>query len=199
MDSLTFDEVRMLRKIIAFGSLVLLTACTASSPEPEQVVLSNGTKITKTTVGELPVQKMRWLHIGGQPSQEDLRVAKEQGFEAIVNLRLPGEKDWDERQAVTDLGMEYRQVAFINSDTKEFYKAGFNEMNDVYKNLYGKKVLVHCSSGNRAAAWLTSYLATQNNQNIADALVVGEGMGLSKDALKDKVVEFVNQTALSED
>jgi protein tyrosine phosphatase (PTP) superfamily phosphohydrolase (DUF442 family) len=50
--------------------------------------------------------------VGGQPTDDDLAALKARGITTVVNVRMPGETDVDERAKVEALGMTYVSVPF---------------------------------------------------------------------------------------
>jgi protein tyrosine phosphatase (PTP) superfamily phosphohydrolase (DUF442 family) len=50
--------------------------------------------------------------VAGQPTPEEFAALKERGITTVVNVRLPGETETDERAAVEALGFTYISVPF---------------------------------------------------------------------------------------
>ena len=92
---------------------------------------------------------VKHLYLSAQPDQAALETAIEHGVGVVINLREPDEQDWDENGAVTSLGLTYYNLPIAKSGP------GFDSDNLAQiSRLIGKhrntKILMHCSSGNRA-------------------------------------------------
>ena len=90
--------------------------------------------------------------IGAQPTEEDLRELKEQGFGAVVNLRLPNEDAESlspeaEAQCVRELGMEYLHIPVSGSNFRIEQVDQFSESILALPT----PAFVHCRRGMRAA------------------------------------------------
>ncbi|MBC7998916.1 MAG: tyrosine-protein phosphatase [Leptolyngbya sp.] len=48
-----------------------------------------------------------FLYRGGEPTREGLRKAKEMGVTTVLDLRNPGEMDFDEKELSKELGLKY--------------------------------------------------------------------------------------------
>jgi protein tyrosine phosphatase (PTP) superfamily phosphohydrolase (DUF442 family) len=104
------------------------------------------------------------FYLGGQPSEETLRLLKEQGVKMIINLRSEKEmevfkeKGYNEDSLAADLGMEYKLLPISGSDAynPENLEAFAEMVND-----YPGKVFIHCYGCYRATylllAWMIEY------------------------------------------
>ncbi len=114
--------------------------------------------------------------VGGHPSDEDLRAAKEAGYKTIVNLQLESEPGVaEERAAVEALGMKYVGIPIAGaSGMTEKHAAA---LDDALASNPGP-AMVHCASGNRVGALfaLRSYFV--QGKPPAAALQDGERAGL---------------------
>jgi uncharacterized protein (TIGR01244 family) len=97
--------------------------------------------------------------VGGQPTVDDLRRLREQGFTAVVNLRTAGEADQPlppdgEGFAAKEAGLDYYHVpvAIAELDADQVRR-----VRDAIEASPGP-VYVHCGAGQRACA--ISLLAT---------------------------------------
>lgn len=129
---------------------------------------------------------------GGQPTDDNLKQAKEQGVKVVVNLRSAGEeKDYaTEAKTVADLGMKYVSIP-INGKTGE----GLNEENakKLAEILGGadKPVLVHCASGQRVGALVALKAFYVDKATPEDALKAGKDNGLSMPELEKIVTDQI--------
>ena len=92
----------------------------------------------------------------GQPTEEQLRSAGAEGFDAVVNLATfnPEESLEGEQEIVESLSMSYVHIPVkwnrpIQSDLSRFF--------DALKALDGKKVLIHCIANFRATAFFSLF------------------------------------------
>jgi len=155
------------------------------------------------TVGEVqaPVQwgaaknvrRLRHLWIADQPDAAGFETAKRAGVKVVIDLREPGEREWDEAAAVRSLGLEYYNVPVARK--APFSRDAFGEIEGLLQAHHGEQILVHCSSGNRAAGWLSTHLVDAHHMSLDSALEVGKRAGITTDAIVEKVVIYVGSTA----
>jgi protein tyrosine phosphatase (PTP) superfamily phosphohydrolase (DUF442 family) len=96
------------------------------------------------------------LITGGQPTEEQLREAAEEGFEAVINLAtldrqysLEDEAGW-----VVSLGMDYIHIPVDWENPKE---SDFEAFDQIMKPLMDRKILLHCAANYRATAFYSLY------------------------------------------
>lgn len=93
----------------------------------------------------------------GQPTAEQLQAARDEGYDAIVNLAPHDANNHalpDERAVVTSLNMQYHHIPVEwTNPKKEQFVAFANVMNA----LRGKKTLVHCAANFRVTAFFSLY------------------------------------------
>lgn len=119
----------------------------------------------------------------GQPDAELLDVIAEAGFAAVVDFRGPDEdRGLDEKTAVEERGMRYIAIPVAGTDDISYENARL--LDDALGGIDGP-VLMHCASGNRAAAIL-ALRAKQNGADAEAALQTGLDAGLTRSR---KVVE----------
>jgi len=116
---------------------------------------------------------------GGQPTQEELKTAKAEGFKTIVNLRMPNEMtQWDEPSKVRALGMSYIAIPVGSADDISI------ENSDALIAVLEKKenypVMVHCASGNRVGALFAMHAYHKAKLSSESALKIGREAGLTR-------------------
>lgn len=99
------------------------------------------------------------LAVGGQPTVDDLRELRAQGFVAVVNLRTAGEADQPlspeaEAFAAHEAGLDYRHLPVAIAELGPDH---VHRLREVIAAAAGP-VYVHCGAGQRACA--LSLLAT---------------------------------------
>ena len=144
-------------------------------------------KVQNITLDKMTTKNFKHLYLGAQPSTKDLKKAKEIGIKHIINLRSPKEKGFfNQAKLSKKLGMKYINIPFKPCQPS---KKVFNEIESYLKSHRGEKTLIHCSTGNRAAAWLSSHMHTEHDWDVDQSLALGKEMGLTKDKMKN-IIEF---------
>ena len=113
----------------------------------------------------------------GQPDAAVLDVVAEAGFAAVIDFRgVDEDRGIDEQAEVESRGLRYVSIPVSGADDISFDNAAI--LDQVLSETDGP-VLLHCKSGNRAAA----VLALREKQNGADsevALALGLDAGLTR-------------------
>jgi uncharacterized protein (TIGR01244 family) len=124
----------------------------------------------------------------GQPDSAVLDVIAEAGFGAVIDFRgVDEDRGFDEQAEVESRGLRYVSIPVSGSDDISFDNAAI--LDQVLSETDGP-VLLHCKSGNRAAA----VLALREKQNGADsesALALGLEAGLTRhrDVVEERLAE----------
>ena len=122
-----------------------------------------------------PLQQQGTFYLGGQPTPDDLALAKAQGLKSVISLRTAGEIDWDEGKAVQDAGMTFHGVPFKAPETltDEVFDQALGLLNDEAN----QPTLLHCKSANRVGAiWFAHRVVNEGvdpEQALAEAKTVG--------------------------
>jgi uncharacterized protein (TIGR01244 family) len=149
---------------------------------------------TSASLGAAPnVSRLRNMWFAGQPRAIDLEAAAEEGITTVINLRTSAEMRWDEETAVEALGMTYYHLPVDGN--KPFSRATFDMLDVLMAKYAGQPVLIHCSSSNRAAAWLATYLVREKSMLVDEAMRVARRAGMTKKSLETKVREFLENPA----
>lgn len=135
------------------------------------------------------VHQYKNLYFAGQPNEAALRHFKKLGGAAVVNLREPWETDFDEQAIVEKLGLKYYN--FPVSGRKELSASTMKKIGNAIQQEGEVPVMVHCASGNRAAAWLATHLITVHQDSLDNALKVAKSVGLTSKVLEGKVVRLL--------
>jgi uncharacterized protein (TIGR01244 family) len=133
------------------------------------------------------------ITVADQPTEEDLRGLKAEGYNGVVNLRNDGEPEQplstsEEGERVRALGMEYLHYGVGGAPLSE---AGVGSVSDFLTRhaTASGKVLVHCRKGSRAAALVLLHLAKGRNWGADEALTKGRELGLDLDGGLRTLVE----------
>lgn len=137
------------------------------------------------------VVKVRHIYMSAQPDKQALIDAKDAGVTAVIDLREPDEITWDEQGSVVALeGMTYHSIPMSQSGNS-LDRQALKMITEVVNENKEGAVLIHCSTGNRAAAWLASHLATDHGQDIAEAITLSEKAGLKNEAMTKRVTNYL--------
>ena len=144
----------------------------------------HGGKVPAVTWGTLRVvPASSTIYLAGQTDAKALAAAKQAGVVAVINLRAPSEtkgSSFDEAAVAAKAGLTY-VTAMVDKPTKGSFDAGqFEGVSKAIAKFGSKKVLVYCSSGNRAAAWYASYLVGHQGASPKDAFAKAQTLGLLK-------------------
>ena len=136
------------------------------------------------------VTHLRHLYFSEQPDAEALRVARSKGVTTVIDLREPGESQWNERVAAEEAGIEYLNIP-IKKESDTLDSATLRAISAAVEAQNGQPVLLHCSSGNRASAWLAVHLIEDHAMSKDDALVIARKAGLSMQGMERRVATYL--------
>ena len=128
-----------------------------------------------------------WIS-GGQPTEQQLAAFKQAGGEVVLDNRDPMEpRPIDEPAAARAGGLEYINLPIVHGAVTT---ATMKNMHATLKQLTGRKVLMHCSSGNRTAAALIPYLMIEKNMEEEAAVELAMRSGLRSAELLGIALEY---------
>lgn len=130
---------------------------------------------------------------GGQPTEQQIKAFKAAGGEVVLDNRDPMEpRPFDEPSVVRAAGLEYMSLPIVhgavNQDTMK-------RMHEMAKRLEGRKVLLHCSSGNRTAASLIPYFMIEKGLAEEEATDKAMQMGLRSAELLELATEYARHSS----
>lgn len=138
------------------------------------------------------VTHLRHLYFADQPDAEGFELARQAGVTAVIDLRAPGERDWDERSVVEALGLAYESVPVAGPD---FEVAAFERIEALVAARPGEPILIHCSTSNRVGGWLATHLVTRHGLSEPSALAVGRRAGITRQEIVDRVGRYLEAWA----
>ena len=165
---------------------ILLVGCTAHAVKPADVTGP------ETWGASNNVTHVENLYFSGQVDAESLHMARMQGVTTIVNARHPSEMDWDEKSVAEDLGLEYISIP-ISKKSDTFDPETIAQIDTVVGKRKGQKILMHCSSGNRVAAWYAIHLVDKQDMKNDDALDVARKNGLTREGMESRVRTYLDE------
>lgn len=136
------------------------------------------------------------ITVGDQPSADDLRALKDEGYLGVINLRNEGEPEQpmspsQEEELVKQLGLNYLHYGVGSAPLTEEGVAAVCRFLDEHA---GNKTLVHCRKGGRAAALVLLHQAKTEGWAPEEAVAKGAAVGLSVDGgLKTLVENYLRE------
>jgi uncharacterized protein (TIGR01244 family) len=136
------------------------------------------------------------ITIADQPTEEELRALKTQGYTGVVNLRHDGEPEQplstsEEGKKIQEMGLDYLHYGVGGGPlTSE----GVTSVCEFLDRHASGKVLVHCRKGARAAALVLIREALAKKWGAEEAVAKGRALGLDVDGGLRLLVEHYLQT-----
>ncbi|MCA9147900.1 MAG: hypothetical protein KDA92_01310 [Planctomycetales bacterium] len=130
-------------------------------------------------------------YLCGQPSVEDLKLAKQRGVDVILTLRADGEIDWNEESATKQLGMDYVCIPFRAPDslTDEVFDQTRKLLIDAGKD--DKAVMMHCGSANRVGAIWMVHRVLDHGIDLKTAQAEAKEVGLRTAGYEARAIEYI--------
>lgn len=166
--------------IIALG----MSACTSTSDKKDSSVVTIG--------NDLSARKFSNIYFSGQPQEKDFKILKKQGFALVVNLRDPKEHDEaNEKKQVNQTGIEYVNIPFASSASLDdpFIEEVTKE---VLKHRQKGKILIHCSSGNRAGVWAGGHFYKDHGYTKQKSIEISQQLGVTSRGALDKLKLYLD-------
>lgn len=139
------------------------------------------------------VVRVENLYISAQPDAEALRIARDNGVGVVINFRPAAEQDWDEEKAATELGVAYYNLPIARGGDS-LDAQSINRASELVRQHGDARILLHCSSGNRAAAWFAAHLVQERSMAVEPSIGLASSAGLTSRALRDRVRNYLGQT-----
>jgi uncharacterized protein (TIGR01244 family) len=160
-----------------FTVLFLATAALAAEPPADP-----GLGITNAAQAE------PGLLVAGQPTAQQIKAAGKAGYRTVIDLRSRLEdRGFDEEKAAGKAKLEYTNVE-VTPDTLTQSKIHYFLM---MLREAERPVLLHCSTGNRAAALYYSWLVLEKGMPEDQALVQAQASGLRDPLLGEMMKALV--------
>ena len=137
------------------------------------------------------VTRVSRLWFAGQPDLEGLEAARDNGVSLVINMREPGELDWDEAAAVESLGMRYANVPIPRQGPLP--ASALEEVEQLVKEHPDEQILIHCASGQRAAGWLATHMTSRHGLETQTALDVARRAGMTKPGVERRVRDYLER------
>ncbi len=119
----------------------------------------------------------------GALNDEKVVALAKAGFEVVINLQPDEELCFDESAAVERAGLHYAHLPIHDAnDLKQLKILAFD---NILRQYHGKKVAIHCWSGNRVGAAIALRAGWLRGRKMDTAMERGRSHGLTK--LEDEV------------
>ena len=128
------------------------------------------------------------LFIGPQPTEQDLREAKQQGIQTVIDMRMPGETASPNADLVGNNGLDYVNVPVNKTALSE---PQIDDLEQAMQRTQGPHLL-HCATGTRAAMLLALSRAKHNGWTAERTFDEAQGMGFDLKGSPD-FASFVRQ------
>jgi protein tyrosine phosphatase (PTP) superfamily phosphohydrolase (DUF442 family) len=205
------------QKLIGLAAVLIALAATpnyssgqASNAEQESVAQDAATsalKATSITSADFAepqvwgaasnVVGVKHLYLSAQPDQVTLKMAIKHGVGVVINLRDPNEQDWDEDSAAASLGLTYYNLP-ISRSGPGFDTDILAQISKLVAKHRDTKILMHCSSGNRAGAWFAVHLVRDHGMLVEQSIEMSQLVGLTNAGVQSRVREFLVTKPVSE-
>jgi uncharacterized protein (TIGR01244 family) len=174
-------ESSMHRAPLLLALIVLLAACAAAPPRAGSSVPPPAAATPPPSA--LPrLQLHDRLAVGPQPSADDLRALRAQGYTRVISVRTAAEMDdrtqvpFDEAALAAELGMEYLHLP-QGGEAHPFRPELVSGLAAALAGTDGK-VLLHCASGARASLVYAAYAMTHLGIDPDTAMRTASGFGM---------------------
>jgi len=119
------------------------------------------------------------LYISGQPPAESFAALAKAGVHHVINLRPPEETpNLNEAALATQANLAYYNIPI--SGAADLTHDNVKLLDSLLKKIGDEKVILHCSSGNRAGALMALRAAWIHGTSAEQAIQIGERHGLTK-------------------
>jgi uncharacterized protein (TIGR01244 family) len=129
------------------------------------------------------------ISVGGQPTEDDIKLLRAEGFVGIINLRRDGEQNQplspaEQGLAVAAAGLKYVHIPVNSADPKHEQVVAVKKALDQING----PVFVHCQGGGRACTM--ALLASEPNSTPEQMMKQAEASGFP--VTNPVSVQFVN-------
>lgn len=138
------------------------------------------------------------LSSAGQPSEEQLKGLKDQGFERVVYIAFSNSRGAiaDEDAIVKELGMDYVHVPVIWESPA---KSDFYAFAGAMQREPDKKTLLHCQANYRASAFAMLYRVLYEDVPLAEAKADMNAVWQPNEAWRDFIFAVLQDNGISPD
>jgi uncharacterized protein (TIGR01244 family) len=170
-----------MKKVVGFVALTLVMAI-AVAAQQNAPAIQNFLRINTE------------ICTGGQPTLAQLSELKAQGINTIINLRTPGEANFDaaaEEAETKKLGMKYFNIPVSNqAGPKDEQADEFLKLTDDAKN---RPVFIHCGSANRVGGFFMIRRVLRDGMTFDAAKTEAQKIGLRSAQLEEFAKQYIEK------
>jgi uncharacterized protein (TIGR01244 family) len=166
-------------------------------PATAQHAVNENAPVTMADVGEKEtwggasnVVRIKHLYFSEQPDAATFAEAAKHDVQVVIDLREPGETDWDEEAAAKEAGLQYYNVPVAGSG-ESLDEAAMQKISALAEQHRDNGILLHCSSGNRASAWLAVHLVKDHGMAVEPSIAIARKAGLDKPPVEARVRTYL--------
>lgn len=111
--------------------------------------------------------------LGPQPTEEDLRQAKDHGIKTVIDFRMPGETPVSNADLAATHGLEYVNIPVSKANLSADQVDQLDRVMDEKKGPF----LIHCASGARAAMLLSLSKARKEGWDAEHTFAEAKNLG----------------------
>lgn len=178
-----------MKSTIIFILLFSLVSCGHSDKKDSSDAKEMNVPITIDLVGG----RLGSLYFSGQPTKKDLTSLNKANVKTVINLRSPKEDDKmakAEEALLKKQGIHYYNIPFdMSKKLTDQYVAEVTSK--VRQHEKEGRVLIHCSSGSRAAAWLGAHLYKNQNFSKDKSIKIAQELGLKNAKAEGKLRDYL--------
>ena len=115
--------------------------------------------------------------VTGALSKEKIAAIAAAGIEHVINLQPADEMDFDEQAEVEAHGMTYSHLPISGAD--DLKQVNMLEFDKILRQQHGRRVLMHCKSGNRVGACVALRQGWLRGRKMDTAMQRGREHGLT--------------------
>jgi len=179
----------MTKKLLLSLCFIFIFNMPGNTYEPPLEIKKEPTIGTLTGVASLN----NWLYMAGQPDQATIAGLQDAGFEVVINIRGRDEVKFDEKRLVEENGMAYYNVPLLKDG--QMQEQAVLDILKVVEANRDRKILFHCSSGNRIAAWFAAHLIRDKGYEKEAAITLAKQAGLSKAGTEKMLRDYLAKIA----
>ncbi len=175
--------MKTLLTFLLTGLLFLQAGVIRAQPVPVTVLEHFGTLDKVYQVGN--------LYFAGQPDKTTLQYFRNRGGVTVINLRDPSETQQDERALAREIGLRYYN--FPVAKKQPVNPSIMLATSWAIEREGAVPILVHCSSGNRAAVALAAHFTRTLGLGKKEAVQAAEAGGLTKPGTREKLNQLLEK------
>ncbi len=171
---------------------ILTAACSTIGERGESIrpIVAEDISVAEVWGVETRVVSVRHLYLTSALNEASIEEATQNGVTTIVDLRSPQEAKWDERAAAEARSIAYHNVP-VSRNGGSFDSVTFNNISDIIDKHRSGKILIHCSSGQRAAAWFAAHLADDHGMSTEQSIALAKKVGLESERIESRVRNYL--------